>query len=81
MLCRVPISFPASALNQSINQSKALISVGQNVTDYNVRGKVKTVRISNSIISINVSEQLSNNKVAVISFRVSTKLCRRGRRV
>ena len=54
--------------NQSINQSKALISVGQNVTDYSVRGKIKTVRISNSIISINVSEQLSNNKIAVISF-------------
>jgi len=54
--------------SQSINQSKALISVGQNVTDYSVQGKIKTVRISNSLISINVSEQLSNNKVAVISF-------------
>jgi len=57
---------------QSINQSKALISVGQNVTDYSVRGKIKTVRISNSMISINVSEQLFNNKVAMGRVRVRT---------
>ena len=44
------------------------------MTDYSVRGKIKTARISNSIISINVSEQLSNNKVAVISFRCKYKV-------
>jgi len=31
--------------DQSINQSKALISVGQNVTDYSVRGKKKYIYI------------------------------------
>jgi len=48
------------------------------VTDYSVRGKIKTVRISNSIMSINVSEQLSNNKVAVISFCCKYKVMSQG---
>ena len=29
------------SINQSINQSKALIAVEQNVTEYNVRSKIK----------------------------------------
>ena len=43
--CR-PVPVRNRDQQKSINQSKALISVGQNVTDYSVRGKIKTVRIS-----------------------------------
>jgi len=49
--------------NQSINQSKALISVGQNVTDYSVRGKIKTKLTLNCVTGCQVVVVIMTSRV------------------